>query len=250
MKKYIILVLLMLIYIGNSYSQIDTVIIVKTDTVLVPEKQDRLYKFFVENKETETKHLWKMNLVDIALFKPNIVYEQRLAKLWSVEGYIRYGYGSGIGTINGKLITSEHHSSNATIEFEQLFKYYYNLNRRERRGKKTNGFSGNYFASSIWINEYRDPLLETDSTSSSGVDNKNIGIKYGIQRRIGNLGYIEIYAGIYYRWETIHQSLKNASPGTYNNDYNDFNNMVMPRIGIKAGFAIGSFDNLKRRIKD
>jgi hypothetical protein len=248
MKKYIFAVYLVLIAIGTGYSQTDTVFIIKTDTVFVPERQDIMYKLFVENKEPETKHLWKVNLMNSRLLKPDIGYEQRIAKSWSVEGYASYGYEDIFTT------------SNMSFELEQSFKYYFNLKSRERRGLKTNGFSGDYFSTSVCYNEkeYDDPIrgMDTSYTFSvyySAAKNLNIGIKYGIQRRIGRFGYIEFYAGWYYncRWQKKNRdSLR--WPSSDNVSWIEYSHDIWrrPVVGIKAGFAIGSFDNLKRRIKD
>jgi hypothetical protein len=252
MKKYHIIIFLLFVSFYNSFSQTDSVSINKIDSLMVPEKKDFMYKAFVENRGAETSHLWKMNLVDLALFQLNCGYEHRLTKKISVEGYLRFGEGNSIQIISGnRPNTSDRHSSKETIEVEQLFKYYTNLNRRERYGKKTNGFSGNYFATSILYKNFFDQTIDTDSSHSDQITNINLGIKYGLQRRIGNLGYIELYLGLYYRWEFINwtNTLNNVPPY---NDYHwtEYYNYLVPIIGIKAGFAIDSFDNLRRMIKD
>jgi hypothetical protein len=256
MKKTFLLFSLILIISITCYSQTDTVVIIKTDTVFVPEKRDRLYKFFVENKEADIRHLWKVNLADIGLEMANITYEQRLPNLWSVEGYLSYGF------IKHSTIEFEHHNvrdrnsaltakggsaSGASLELEQLFKYYYNLNRRERHGKKTNGFSGNYFATSLLFNNIDNPsYLDKETDFAEYGRNFNIGIKYGIQRRIGNLGYYELYTGLYYRWESVKYDPANVDEDLWSvrDDY------LLFTLGIKVGFAIDSFDNLREMIKN
>lgn len=238
MKKYFLIIFFSIIIACIGYSQTDTIIIIKTDTVFVPEKKDRMYKFFVENRGRETNHLWKINLIDIALANPNVGYEHRLGKSWSVEGYFSFGMTGNIQfDLAGYSILPHIHE---VYVFEQQFKYYYNLKRRKKLGKKTYGFSGNYFASSFWYNK----INYNGSSGLNWVSNYNVGIKYGMQRRIGNLGYFEIYAGVYYRWESANIELTAMESRT------DKSNAVILLIGIKAGFAIDSFDSLRRMLKD
>jgi hypothetical protein len=244
MKKYLLLFFLILLAIDKGFSQTDTIIIYKTDTVFVTEKQDIMYKMFVENKETEIKHLWKMNLVDLGLVRPNISYEQRLSKALSVELSISAGLKGNL-YLKSELTSVDLYP---TFEFEQQFKYYYNLNRRNGLGKKTNGFSGNYFATSFWYNKNYDPTWKDQGKFYSTLENYNLGIKHGIQRRVGNIGYIDFYFGFYYRWGTNHSFSNNP----------DFANLlklmvnyhIVPVVGIKAGFAIDSKENLKRLMKN
>jgi hypothetical protein len=229
------------------------VIIIKTDTIFAPEKQYRLYKFLVESKETEIKHLWKVNLIDFGLERANITYEQRLSKSWNVEGYLSYGNNWKPSAIEMDFEFLHHNvrytpqvGEGATLELEQLFKYYYNLHRREQHGKKTNGFSGNYFATSILFNHNNNPVnLDTDTDMGESCWNFDLGIRYGIQRRIGNLGYYELYAGISYRWESVVYDPRLVSNDTWSvhNDY------PLLMLGLKVGFAVDTFDNLRKMIK-
>jgi hypothetical protein len=231
----------------NIYAQADTIYIVKTDTVFMQEKNDLMYRLFVEQRGIESNHLWKFNLVDIGLLKPNVGYEHKLGNAFSVEGYLSYGMNYNIYPLypsNGTYGSN----TEQVFEFEGLFKYYYNLKRRERLGKKTYGFRGNYVAASLWYNQFDDQSLKTDSTNTPSVQLINLGIKYGLQRRIGNIGYIEFFGGIYYRWETISQWLINSSAEHIS--FSDHNDYIILTIGLRAGFAIDSFDNLRRMFKD
>lgn len=264
MKRTFILFFLIIIIFCTCYSQTDTVVIIKTDTVFAPEKQDRLYKFFVESKEADIRHLWKVNLADIGLQRANITFEQRLPKSWSAEGCLSFGYNwikpssseffwydtSPLHHHRPALSSSSVSVSGESLEIEQLFKYYYNLNKRERHGKRTNGFSGNYFATSILFNNIDTPSdLNTDDYYAESGRNINLGIKYGIQRRIGNLGYVEVYTGLYYRWESVkfvptRADAADADKWTFRDDY------AVLKIGIRVGFAIDTFDNLRKMIKN
>lgn len=261
MNKIILIFFYFILLFNKSFAQTDTVYIIKTDTVFVMEKQDRLYKFFVENKEADINCLWKMNLTNVSVFLLNIGYEKRIIRSFTAESYFRLGgylNELSLNSINssGSLYSnhktpSEFHSSSVTIEFEQLLKFYYNLNRREKLGKKTNGFSGNYLAVSFLFKKFQDPEIEYENNCPGNTRNFNLGIKYGVQRRVGKLGYIEAYAGLYYRWESIYWDYYDTSTPTLDSYmWTEHKNYFVPVIGIKAGFAISSFDYLRRMIKD
>jgi len=248
MKKlcYIILLILSL----NTVAQTDTIVITKTDTVFVQEKQDLMYKFFVENRVKETNHLWKLSFIDLALVKPNVGYEHRLGRSWSVEGFASAG---NIGNVElefeGSGIVPQLMDISAFVmEIEQQFKYYYNLTRRKKLGKRADGFRGNYLASSFWYKYSTRPSTNDYHSYSEHLSRGyqyNAGIKYGLQRRIGNIGYLDFYVGAYYRW----QSIKGFSfeDGEY---FTIKDNRVVISVGVKAGFAMDSFENLKRTTKD
>jgi len=218
----------------------------------MPEKQDIMYKMYLENKEPEIKHLWKLNFVNFSLLMPNIGFEQKISKLWSVEGYASYGYDVSNNIFGATLgLNPESYAHYPSFEVEQLFKFYYLNKIKERKGVKTKGFSGYYFATSILYeqNQYDGSRFGKDSLGLSlhninyNETNLKLGIKYGIQRRIGNYVNIEIYAGIYYicNWEKSDYN----QPGVTKLNYS---HVIEPFGGIRFGFAIGSFDNLKKKI--
>jgi hypothetical protein len=224
----------------SVYAQTDTIYIAKTDTVFASIEHDRMYRFFVQNRGTETNHLWKLNLVDVCVMRLNVGYENKLGKKWSVEGYLSYGVRD-IYELGQRFYPS--------LEAEQLFKFYYNLNRRERLGKKTYGFSGNYFATSLWYEYYTTPGSVKDPPDyNQSVYNYNMGIKYGLQRRIGNFGYIDLFAGIYYRYQFVQYDIINFQVTDELPD--EYKHTIVPVLGLKVGFAIDSFDNLRRMLKD
>jgi len=224
---------------------------------------DKMLKYFLIEK-TEVKHLFKIDLFQIALGRLNISYETKLNNKTSLEfeGIGCIYEGTKIERTNNSLIFSDY----PRIYYLNLntdFKYFHNLSRRIARGKNTNGFSANYFSVGFsahmffFDNDYFrvnndgtlgliksvDPsTLETYFTTDNTYHYNRqlifgkhyphestgfLKIGYGLQRRIGNIGYIksEIKMGI----------------GTNKN----FDCLYfMPEINIKAGFAFSSF---KRR---
>jgi hypothetical protein len=228
-------------------AQNDTVYILKSDTVYVVGKQDRRYNFFVENRGVESNHLWKSNMVDIGLLKLNVGYEHRFWNTWSTDTYLSFNYGGDFyrdsTSIRLKL------GMDMELVFEQQIKYYYNKKRRENLGKRTDGLRGNYLSASFFYREFEDSSYDTDTTTAGAVKSFNMGVKYGLQRRIANLGYIEFYAGLYYRWEYYNQFISFNS--SMENRYRTASDrLLVPVLGIRVGFAIDSFDNLRRMLKD
>jgi len=260
MKKYFLIACLFSAFITTGFSQADTVYIVKADTIFMPQKQDIMYKMFVENKEPIIKHLWKTNLVGFGFLLPNVGFEQRIGKSWTVEGIAICGINTYTANFpeGDFLYTSyDYNIDNTTpsglyFEFEQSFKYYFNLKGRERQGLKTNGFSANYFATVISFNRqkyngtghFMDTLYYESINFENTEKNLNVGLKYGVQRRICDIINIEFYTGCYYnfRWDNIDRFWPTMSKKYYSHK-------IIPFVGLRFGFAIGSFKNLKNRIK-
>ena len=242
MKKVMIIVILITIGLQYGKSQNDTILQGEGQVTQSDEKYDRVYKLFVEDRDREIKHLWKLNLVDIGLLQPNIGFEQKIFRSISTETYL------GIGRLGWYGLEGFEFQS----EFEQQFKYYYNLKSRESKGKRINGFSGNYFSvagfASYTVEQNEKPVrTQTDYFTGYSTGPKvftlkyGVILKYGLQRRIGNIGYFDICAGVrFYEFENTFE---------YENYYPDSGQAWMPFIKIRAGFAIDSFKNLKRMLK-
>jgi hypothetical protein len=234
MKKYALLVLLILTTIGKTFSQADTVVIVKTDTVFIPEKKDIMYKMYVENKEPEIKHLWKLNLVDLGAGRLNIGFEQQLAKTLTVEEYTSYRFKQLPDLFD--LDYADTYLYASSFKLEQMLKWYFDNKYRERKNLKTNALSGQYFAMSILFNRNH-----YENTTIGNETNLNFGLKYGIQKRIESLVYIELYVGCYYnlKWSNYEVQLQPKYSSSY------YSHSFLPFVGFRAGFAISSFKSIK-----
>ena len=214
----------------SVFAQNDSVMIPGHQTT--PEKYDSIYKKYVKDKEEEIRHIWKINLADAGLVKPAIGYEQKIGKNWSSDSYLKVGLPWKAGL----------YSFDLEWEVSQQLKYYYNLNRREKLGRRTNGFSGNYIAINLFAGENCDPkpgfekdvLIDKDSYYG-------IGLNFGMQRRIGRMGFIEPYIGITYQ---------HSHPETFDDEIDLFNfkyprNLypwtITPVFGIRAGFNLETF---------
>ncbi|MBN1117659.1 MAG: hypothetical protein JXA77_10670 [Bacteroidales bacterium] len=199
----------------------------ESETVSV--KNDRMYKLFLEQNDEEIKQLFKLNIIGLNQLAPLIAYEHKLGKSFSSETSLSIlsttrinSYYQFNGTRSSSIIFGYGHS----VSGYQMFKYYYNLNRRERLGKNINGFSGNYFAVQVgaiyiyngmgYLRNYN--ILQFDFT-------------YGIQRKIGNIGFIEPSVSLFFRQD----------------NYDYFN--IIPTVNLEMGFSFESFSKLDRILK-
>ncbi|MBI9069137.1 MAG: hypothetical protein JEZ09_17710 [Salinivirgaceae bacterium] len=265
MKSNSLLIILIAISL-QIFAQEETVTYTQTgDTCIATtfNEYDRMLKYFI-NEKKEINNLYKIDLFQLALLKPNFNLEHKLTKNSSFEFEASFSahnkYQGGSYQISGFSMGTN------TINIIKLnigadIKYYYNLNQRSNKGKITTGFSGNYFSAGLmtYLSFYSSSTFNKNNNGQinpngyylpfeSYTDHTKEGLHwifgnpifyesiaslrfgYGLQRRIGNIGYFgaEAKLGI-----GTNKSLSNL--------------YIMPEINVKAGFAISSFKNLKRR---
>jgi hypothetical protein len=222
-------------------------LICQTDTLQTADNNnvshDRYYKLFNEKPDHEIKHLFKINLSPLLVRRPTIAFEQKLGKNFSCEtsvSYERYSYllfFSDAFLFMDEDKYDKYYPNGHSFRGYETIKYYYNLNsRRLIHGKHTNGFEGNYFAvqmSAIYVNsgdqlnKNGTPLLKDNYYFTF------LGFTYGLQRRIGNIGYIEpsIYFDALFKSNFEHPPVFNLG------------------LKLKIGFAIESISNLHYMLK-
>ena len=259
MKKLITIASIILVSNFILIAQDDNINIqVSNDTT--SSQYDKMLKYFLLDK-IEVKQLYKVDLFQLALKRPNFSYEKKILNNSSIEieGLATFyhntsrNYTYAFPTFDGPLI----YYFNLNIDY----KCFYNTNKRIAKGKHTNGFSANYLSVGFSANLFffnRDdfrinndgtisflynyinypfplPFDYSDNTQHSNLElvfgrheiRENRGyvkFGYGMQRRIGNIGFVssEIKLGF----------------GT-NKDFSTL--YITPEINIKAGFAIKSF---------
>jgi hypothetical protein len=237
MKKFLITAFL----IGFALcGKAQDTLFVKQDTVNEDERQySKLLKYFLKDRN-EVNHLWKLNLINSSILTPCIAYEQRLSKKWSFliewnnslkKLYDNQYFG---GFSNDNIVYS-------TIIPIQL-RYYSNINKRSLKGKNTTGFSANYFSFGVtgYYSNILFPYFDDGTDAELILGNKyeikglviagNIG--YGIQRRIGNIGYIDVSTGF-----GIGKAINSNYKG---------NVIFIPGIKLELGFAVGSLSFWKK----
>ncbi len=207
----------------NLYSQDTTSY--SQGTLSQNDKQyDKLLKYFIADRN-EVRHLWKLNLYGSLLLEPTISYENRLGNKWSVIlGLDLYRLNPTVYDQYGvKLLTN--------------LRYYHNIEKRDFKGKNTNGFSANYFAFGIntYLNNFQQINYNNEaeliySFGDIGIPTSGIlptiNFAYGIQRRIGNIGYVDISTGLGFG-----RTFGTGSPQNY---------IIIPGIKFELGFAIKS----------
>jgi hypothetical protein len=231
MKKLIYITLLYLICSQLSIAQDDSIIVSTGMKDSIDMKYDRIYKLFIQDKSHDVRHLWKVNLAQLGFESLNMGYEQKIGKNWSNETYLLASYS---------IDRLGHNLYYYGINLNDQIKYYYNLGRRQRLGKNINAFGGDYFGiggsfglyyfdtSSLVYHTNPDNYLNTSYQAY---------IRYGLQRRIGNIGFFEVYAGINYWYYKLYKDIPVKQ------------DLISPEIGLKLGFAIESFSNLKRMLR-
>jgi hypothetical protein len=220
----------------TGYSQTDSLKIPDLKGNPTEDKYDSIYGRYVQSREAEIRHLWKLNLADADVFNVNLGFEKKLGKSWSSDSYLSLGLPS----------QNEYYGMGLQWQLSHQLKYYYNLNRRERFGRKTNGFSANYFSIELFAgeNRYPKPGYSKDIFIDAG-SYYGVGFRYGWQRRIGKLWYVEPWAGIDYAVHSQAEYHGRVPVFNFNDSKWPSERQFYPVFGIKAGFAIESFIRLK-----
>ncbi len=244
---YIITLTFLFLGAQTMLAQADSITISKAEPDSIDVKYDRVYKLFVQDKDHEIKHLIKLNLVNIDLLMPTLAYEQKLSRNFSMEVSMFIAYKHLLFDESDSLKfypTYQFKGSDLqcfSIGGYQMIKLYHNLNRLERLGKNTNGFSGNYFALKLSENySWLDDFYHKEPNADIFLENKYYlvpALVYGIQRRIGNIGYGDLSLCLNYFPDYI----RNA-------DY-PWELGLETGITFKLGFAIESISSLKNTLK-
>ncbi|MBN1117658.1 MAG: hypothetical protein JXA77_10665 [Bacteroidales bacterium] len=240
--KYTVFILVLLL--GKIvHAQSDTIISSTAQPDSIDVKYDRIYKLFVQEQDHDIQHLIKLNLFNIDVLMPKLAFEQKLGRSLSCEANIFVAY---IPFVFSDDSTTKFHS---TLEFRdsdfqcfsiggyQMLKIFHNLKRRERLGRNTNGFSGNYFGIKVSENYTWFGANEQNNY----LENKYYlipGFQYGIQRRIGNIGNTELCFSLNYP----------LAEGVLIND-ESWKFGLETAITFKIGFAIESVSSLKKMLK-
>ncbi len=211
----------------------------QTETINVPSepdsvdvKYDRIYKLFLEENNQEVTHLYKLCITPFG--NPGFAFEQKFCKVFSTETSIFFGKRNGVlfMDVSGPIRNTNYGigSFPYSVGFSEQIKYYYNLKRRQRLGRKINGFSGNYFSigySGQYL-KYSDYVLEIYNVNKYYQETT---VSYGLQRRIGNIGFIEPSVDINFFQDMDKSSI-----------------LFRTALRLKLGFSINSFANLKRML--
>jgi hypothetical protein len=164
----------------------------------------------ITKREKKEKDLWKYDLLGTLFNGFNISYEHKLAQKWSLNLHSVTG-GSPIRgiTATGYQGLFRSYSENLSVDL----RFWYDQNRRLRRGKKA-GFTGGYFGLSLigfGAVSYVNPLDGSTPYRVSSI-NPYLTLQYGYQWRIGRLGFIDMHLGYGVGYDFYYRNGK-AGPG-------------------------------------
>ncbi len=144
----------------------------------------------------EEKGMVKLSLVRIPHLLPSLGYEGKVSTSFSLLGEV----GPMAGTY--RIGTSENQRTIfGVVGFNMLVggRYYYNLNKRIRKKRGSDNFSANYISASFESRYYTRLEGTVDAFGDPvSIDplKRQIAFTYGIQRRLGDIGYIDFYTGM------------------------------------------------------
>ncbi len=246
MKSSLFITILIAASTANIFSQENFNLYSTGDADTNDVRFNRIYHLFIADRDKEIHQLWKLNVMSIGFVNLNLAYEKGFGNKFSVETYLK---AKAQGYIGGYIYN--YMTNSIQLSASQNIKYYYNLDRRKRLGQQINGFTGDYFSLGCFAAYTARNYTGNDTISWYIIENDTLNYKnkhstethfglnllYGLQRRIGNIGYVEGYVGI--------QGLRTNRPDLYNG--REF--VFKPIVGIRAGFAIESFRELKKALR-
>jgi hypothetical protein len=184
--------------------------------------------------QVEEQQLWKVGLNDFTSRGSgtalrylrtgvHLIYERKVRTAWSVMGevspeFIRFRNDETASLRNSFAVRSQ-----------LAGRYYYNLNRRIRKGKSASNFSANYLSlalgSSIGKQAQETPYYRYNH--GGPVARLDAALLYGLQRRLGHYGFVDFNFGV-----PIHISSKSSKsfPRRSTSDL-----VALMRIGLAIG---------------
>ncbi len=256
-----LVIILLILLIKPASAQVETVEYLQSADTCVQttlREYSLISKYLVAEKRNQ-KNLFKLDLIQLAQGRPGFAWEHKLSKKLSFEISTLAGiifendlfFLDATRYYHASLIAAKRFNLNSDI------RYYYNLESREKKNQKAINFSAGYFTFGIGSDIYsfdhnyympdNGGFLKPVHTMSDGTwvfaaNTQDLGVHfgrykntlinnkiytkigYGLQRRIGNIGYIDAQFKMAF-----------AASTTSSNYY------IFPELNIKAGFALSSF---------
>ncbi|MEL6864445.1 MAG: hypothetical protein AAFP19_08505 [Bacteroidota bacterium] len=168
------------------------------------------YDYVFLTKEP-TRQLFKLNIVDLLpvsfrindrksnqlFFAPRLglgfIFERKIGQAWSINGSVS-PLVSTTFNINSTVSAQSIRSTVFTLGLEIEPRWYYDMRKRIISGKSANNLSGNYIG--LGLLSRWDARSYSFSSNTEVIQEYNILLKYGLQRRIFGKGYIDVNFGI------------------------------------------------------
>ncbi|MDO7847883.1 hypothetical protein Q5H92_16075 [Hymenobacter sp. M29] len=148
--------------------------------------------------QIEEQRLWKLGLnnftttagslgLDYLRAGVHLGYERKVGTAWSVMGEVSPDF------IRFREMPTQRLTNSFALRSQLAGRYYYNLNRRIRKGKSASNFSANYLSlalgSSVGRQAQETPFFGYDY--GGRVVRLDAALVYGLQRRLGRYGSID-----------------------------------------------------------
>ena len=157
--------------------------------------------------QTAERGQWKLGLNNFTLgqaaavdanfytrYGVHLAYERQLRPGWAVQGELSPAvvrYRQADGQLRRAL----------SARVQLTGRYYYDLERRRRKGKNAGSFSGNYLAVAVGAGlgrHTRDTpfyyYFPADGSANKGL--AEVALLYGLQRRLGRRGFVDANLGL------------------------------------------------------
>ena len=251
-KKFTLLFVLLPILV---FSQTDTVLYSTEQKTREKLTKNKWYAKYFLKEEAPVKRFWKMNFSDYMKGRPSIALETR----FSDQSTLLFDVNVDISGVLGKNVYYRYeedwyvmgeHLFNIALNTSVEYSNYITLNRREKKGLYVQGFSASYVAFGVHgtfnsaneivtiegaefaVLQNGDDPVRTDKEGFKllALDPVINGhyleatFKYGIHRRIGNIGYVDAFAGL----------------GLGKSNLFDFI-YLKPLLGFEIGFAFAKY---------
>ena len=167
------------------------------------------------NLFSQENKLQKQFKTDFNFLGIGLSYEIPLSEKWNVD--LSTGIGGGYRIGNGFAAEWVINSSPAAY-LKSEFKYYYNREKREKKGKNNLNNSGNYIAFQTKYNTKRFSISRIELPLENALLNE---IHWGIQRSLGGNWLFNFHAGL-----------------GYARDLDFSNGIVYPSLGIKFSYKL------------
>jgi hypothetical protein len=230
MKTFIVFCLAGLLVVHSLKAQDDSIKYSYTDTCINTSlnEYDLLLKHIVPNKK-EIKRMYKFDLLMLARKQIKLSYEHGITEKMSLEHVLHFSPFFSKKNTNYTSSFYKPLEPNGDFSFIQdsyypillgtKCKYFLNIDKRKRKGKNTNGFSGNYISAglqlklafynekkwkkgnSVHLNSFLDSFMTSQPEWVFGTPSPTeslgyITFGYGLQRKIGNHWYLGLDAGL------------------------------------------------------
>jgi hypothetical protein len=148
--------------------------------------------FSQEESKAEITNVTKINFLD-----PGIGYEMRIAKNQSlgIQAFISISAGFGYSSDFG---TSSFFYLDPALMLQ--YRYYYNLSKRDSKGKRTEMNSANYISPIFETVFYKVRTSDVEYTGKNRTAINTLGLAWGLQRNYKRRFSLDLNMGVGYRF--------------------------------------------------